>query len=167
MIKGTKRASRLFTVFVSVMLMQKRRGRGEPPGRRRPALEEENGSYKSSRSPTGVSGAEPFGEGGIHQRDGRGTQGKPNVGGGGCSCAACRSLLTIDHATISRPSTTAPTPKRDASNVWALSTILAYVLMFFRLSYFLPLYGGGGVGGRGALYMGYDGTTQFFLQGAY
>ena len=35
------------------------------------------------------------------------------------------SHLTIDHASLSKRSTV-PTPKRDASNIWALITLLTY-----------------------------------------
>ena len=47
-------------------------------------------------------------------------------GGGGHSFVACRSHLTIDHASISRRST-ALTPNRDASNIWGLITFFPYV----------------------------------------
>ena len=57
------------------------------------------------------------------------------IGGGGTlreacqegaySFVACLSHLTIDHAFLSRR-ITVPTPSRDASNIWALITLLLH-----------------------------------------
>ena len=47
-------------------------------------------------------------------------------GRGGYSFVACLSYLTIDHASLSRRSTV-PTPNRDTSNIWTLSTVLPYM----------------------------------------
>ena len=58
------------------------------------------------------------------------------AGGGAYSFVACLvSHLTIDHASLSRRSTV-PTPNRDTSNVWALSTFIPYVpLLCFCLPF--------------------------------
>ena len=58
-------------------------------------------------------------------------------GGGTCSFAACLGHLTIDHASLSRPSTV-PTPTRDTSNIWALITILPYITQKL-LAYPIPV----------------------------
>ena len=47
--------------------------------------------------------------------------------GGAYSFVACHSdFFPIDHEPLSRRST-APTPNRDTSNIWALITLLSYI----------------------------------------
>ena len=45
---------------------------------------------------------------------------------GAYSFIACLSHLIIDHASLSRRSTV-PTPNRDTSNIWALTTLFPYI----------------------------------------
>ena len=52
--------------------------------------------------------------------------GRGGEGGGAYSFVACLRHLTIDHASLPRRST-APTPNKDTSNIWALITLLPYI----------------------------------------
>ena len=62
------------------------------------------------------------------------------MGGGGYSFAdACLSHLTVDHASLSRRSTV-PTPNKDTSNIWGLTTPFPYTRYYIKLvAYPIPV----------------------------
>ena len=47
--------------------------------------------------------------------------------GGVFICCSVSSYLTVDHVSLSRRSSTLPTPTRDTSNSWALITLSPYI----------------------------------------
>ena len=60
-------------------------------------------------------------------------------GRGGTCLFACLSHSIINHASFSRRNTV-PTPTRGTSNIWALSTCLSFIALFFCISYLLPVW---------------------------
>ena len=64
-------------------------------------------------------------------------EGGGGVGGGAYSFVACLDHSTLDHASLPRRRTV-PTPTRDISDLWALSTVLPYTYISSKLFANLP-----------------------------